>query len=566
MNWKLKTPNILQVKKFARTLNISELMAKVILNRGMDIKSAELLLSNPVELLESATGIINANEAAEKITEYMTKKNAEIWVFADFDVDGITSGYVMTDFLRRTTDNEVFVYYPDRYEGYALNMTFCENIVARKQHDGVDILVVTVDNGVSCLKEVAYLQSHGVEIVITDHHKPQATQPNCIICNPHISDDSAGHHLAGVAVAWKVCQLIDSNLEVSIINDYLFAVAIGTVADVMPLTPENMALVNLGLQQLNSKECPRAFSIFKERLEKETLTATNIGWDIAPRLNACGRMGDIQKGAILFYINDCEKTEIIDAILEINEINEDRKTHTKRAERAIDRLNFDNDLVCIFNASDFPVGVAGPIAGKIAERFNKPAFVLQGEDIIKGSARSARGISLQALLSIELEKGNIIGFGGHDAACGVSLDASKLNEFQRSMNETIENMIRIDDVEVVEEEMTIDCEISLADINNATYDQLNLLPYDRNTFCAPTFIIKNLQVVSMSASKNNSDNICLTLKDHKGNQSKIWAWKFGPQYKTMDNPTHVDLVGSIEKDFMSKNRCTLKVADMRRAG
>jgi single-stranded-DNA-specific exonuclease len=570
MNWKVKTPNILQVKKYSRTLNISDLMAKVLLNRGVDIDLAGSLLNLPKSLLEDASMIVNAQAAADKIIEYLDKPNAEIWIFADYDVDGITSGFVMTDFLRRVTDNEVFVYYPDRDEHYGMNMTFCQNIVARKHHDNVDILVVTVDNGVACIDEVAYLQSHGVEIVVTDHHQPQPVLPDCIICDPYIGPDSTGHHLAGVGVAWKVCKLIDchyidTKLEHTIIDEYLFAVAIGTVADVMPLTPENIAFINLGLDQLNSEasDCPKAMRLLREHLDKESLTATDIAWDIAPRLNACGRMGDIKKGAVIFYMNDCEKHEIIDAILEIEEINEDRKSHTKRAEKAIDRLNFDQDQICIFDANSYPAGIAGPVAGKIAEKFNKPAFVLQGDKILSGSARSANGISLQTLLAIEMEKGNIISFGGHDAACGLSLLANKVFDFKRSMNESIDQMIAMNKIVVTDDEINIDCEIDLSDISNGVLKQLNALPYDRKAFATPTFMLRNLEVVSMKSSKNNENNICLTLKDMNGNQAQIWAWKFGEKYKALGRPTRIDLAGSIDKDFMSKKRCTLKVADMR---
>ena len=566
MNWNTKTANIIQIKKYARVLGVSDMMAHVLVNRGLSIEVAQALLENPAMLLEAPEDIVGAEAAAAKIMEYLQKPGAEIWVFADYDVDGITSGYVITDFLRRASDNEVFVYYPDREEHYGLNMNFCNNIVARKEQDGVDILVVTVDNGVAALKEIERLQQGGVEVVVTDHHQPQATLPNCIVCDPHVSEESAGHHLAGVGVAWKVCQLIDNAMDLDIIHEYLFAVAIGTVADVMPMTHENMALVNMGLDQLNSKiDCPNAFQVFKGHIEKDTLTATDIAWDVAPKLNACGRMGDIEQAAVLFYMNDSEKQEIIDAILNIIEVNEERKSHTKRAERAIEKMNFDNDCVCIFEANDYPAGIVGPVAGKLAEKFNKPAFVLQGEKVLIGSARSAGGISLQALLAIELQKGNIVSFGGHDAACGLSVKADMVDAFRQSMNETISQMIENSEVTVVEPELFIDAEITLAELNNNVLKEINILPYDKNTFAAPVFSLNNLEVISTKRSKNNPNNICLTLKDAYGNMSQIWAWKFGDLYEALGEPERIDLAGSIDKDFMSKYKCTLKVVDMRAA-
>lgn len=566
MKWSTKNANIIQIKKYARVLGVSDMMARVLVNRGLNIEAAQALIENPAVLLETPEDIFGAEAAAAKIMEYLQKPGAEIWVFADYDVDGITSGYVMTDFLRRASDNEAFVYYPDRSEHYGLNMRFCDSIVARKEQDGVDILVVTVDNGIAALKEIKRLQQGGVEIVVTDHHQPQATLPNCIICDPHVNEDSAGHHLAGVGVAWKVCQLIDNAMDLDIIHEYLFAVAIGTVADVMPMTKENMALVNMGLDQLNSNiDCPKAFQVFKGHIDKDMLTATDIAWDVAPKLNACGRMGDIEEAAVLFYMNDSEKQEIIDAILNIIEVNEERKSHTKRAERAIEKMNFDNDYVCIFEANDYPSGIAGPVAGKIAEKFNKPAFVLQGKEVLIGSARSAGGISLQALLNIELQKGNIVSFGGHDAACGLNIKADMVDTFRQSMNESIAAMMESNEVAVEEPELIIDAEISLGEINNNVLKELNLVPYDKNTFAAPTFALNNLEVISTKRSKNNPNNICFTLKDMQGNMSQIWAWKFGDKYEALGQPERIDLAGSIDKDFMSKNKCTLKVIDLRAA-
>ncbi|MED1125389.1 single-stranded-DNA-specific exonuclease RecJ [Bacillus atrophaeus] len=572
MEWNVFDADKLQLKEYMEKLNINEIMASVLLNRGVDYETAEVLLSKPLEATQDPWLLVNVEQAAKEIIEAV-QNNAEIWVFADYDVDGITSGFVMTDFLRKTTNNDVYVYYPDRVNGYAINMDFCKTLVKRKAEEGIEhMLVITVDNGTTCVDEVKYLKENGIEIVVTDHHQPKETLPDCTVVNPHIVEDKTYHHLCGCSTAFKVVQVIEdmvNNSGEDLTSQYLFAVAFGTVADMMPMTPENIAMVRMGLEQVNSKECPKALKHFKSYIGKKKLNPSDIGWEVGPRLNACGRMGDIDKGAMLLFMDDEDnKSDIMDVIIEIEELNEERKSLTKKAEKELAKLDFDNDYVCIFDATGYPAGISGIIAGRMAERYKKVSLVMSGDEVLVGSARCPQGFNLQTLLSDQVEKGNLLGFGGHEQAAGFTVHVDKIEDLRASLNEelaVIYEEVLNNSGEASDPALDIDCEIDLDCLNRLVYESINELPYDKQQFPNPVFSIPNLEVVKWKASRNNENNICLTVKDINGRQKDIWAWKMGETYKELGEPKFIDLAGKVDQNFMNKSQYTLNVLDIRSA-
>lgn len=569
MKWNILEADHALVKEYMEKLNINEIMARVFINRGVDWEMTNILLNDPQSAIQDPKLLANVEQAAKEIIEAI-ENQAEVWVFSDYDVDGITSGFVMTDFLRRTTNNDVYVYYPDRVNGYGLSMDFCKTLIERKQEEGIEhMLVITVDNGTSCIEEVQYLKDNGINIVVTDHHKPKAVLPNCTVVNPHITDDTTYHHLCGCATAFKTIQVVQELVGMSkdYASQYLFAVAFGTIADVMPMTPENIALVKLGLEQVNGSDCPKAFKYFKDYIGKRKLNANDVAWEVGPRLNACGRMGDIDKGAMLFYMdNDDKKTDIMDIIIEIEELNEERKALTKKAMKEAAKIDFSNDYVCIFDASEYPGGIAGIIAGKMAETYGKVSLVVSGEEVLVGSARSPEGFNLQTILGDQLKKGNLLTFGGHEMAAGFSLKEEKLEDLRASLNKELKEIYEsLADQEIEDPVLNIDCEIDLDCLNEIVYDSLNELPYDKSHFPSPVFAITNLQVVSWKKSRNNENNICLTVKDLHGKQMSIWAWRLGETYKSLGEPKFIDLAGKVEQNFMNKSQYTLNVLDIRPA-
>ena len=301
MKWNLPTLTPLTTAQAV----FKEILAK----RGITREEATQLKKNPVSLIEWPERIAGIHEAAKAISEAIYEKRP-IYVFADYDVDGMTSGYVMTSCLEGLGAT-VEVYYPEREEGYGLSISFGKKL--ERLELPVKPLVVTVDNGITAVEPVQYLIDRGYPVVITDHHQPADILPNCIICDPWL-DQKEGTHLAGVAVAWKVALLTEyylekkTGIEYDIVFDYLPFVGIGTVSDVMPMKLENRAIVAWALKQINSDKIP-VFNAMKEIFGLKSITAKDIGWSIAPKLNSSSRLGDTRTAAGAFFLTEKEELE-----------------------------------------------------------------------------------------------------------------------------------------------------------------------------------------------------------------------------------------------------------------
>lgn len=569
MKWNIKKTDEALLKKYQEELNIDEILAKILINRNVDIKTADVLLNNPEKAMQDPYLLLHAEKAATEIIDAV-EKDSEIWVFADYDVDGITSGFVITDFLRRTTNNNIYVYYPERDNGYGLNMEFCHAIAKRKEEENIkNMMVITVDNGTSSVEEVEFLKENKIDVVITDHHMPKDTLPNCTIVNPHLTNDPVYHHLSGCGTVFKVIQIIEDAIGIKekISPQYLFAVALGTIADMMPMTPENIAFSRLGLKQINGKNCPKTWKYFKKHLGKKKLGPLDVAWDIGPRLNACGRMGQIDKGAILFFMNDDDdESDILNAIIEIEEINEERKAMTRKAEKEIEKIDYSKDSACLFDASEYPSGISGIIASRITEKHGKVALVYASKDgkVATGSARAPEGIDLQPILQQEVEKGNLISFGGHQSAAGFRLDMEKIDALKESLNKALKEVYKEHyGDEAPTQEIFIDHEIDLSKLNKDTYESIHLFPYDKSEFPSPLFAIRNLEVIDWRTSRNNENNICLTVKDENGKEMDIWAWRMGEKFKEIDKEKKIDIAGKIEQSFINKKQYTMNIIDIR---
>ena len=560
-------PNPLQVIKMKREIN-DEVLGRILINRGVTPETAKSIMTAPEELLEDPAGIYMIEQTAKEIAACLTDEKATIYIFADYDVDGISSGFVIGQFLSSYGLADVKVFWPDRTEGYGLSMSFCQDLAQKRTGR---TMVITVDNGVTKKAETDYLLANGIEVVITDHHMPQdGLTPNCTVCDPHTSETSAGHHLAGVGVAWKVCQVLedimtrqysyDSNREY--LWSLLYAVALGTIADVMPLTPENIAIVRIGLKQLNSRKGPKNFAYLREMIGKQRWSPTDVAWDIAPRLNACGRMGSIGTAAEFMLSEEKENAELNTIYLNVEELNEQRKKLTKSADKEAGKRDYSECEVCLFDGSAFPAGILGVIAGKIADKHKKPAFVYSIENgIASGSARS-NTVELIPLLQAEQERGTLSGYGGHNFACGFSFEEDKASDFLSEMNE----MIKALGVETVseEEELLIDAVIQLKDVGTPLYETVNCLPYNGTNFRKPYFLLKDLKVETVRESKNNPDNIQLTLQDET-KSFRTWAWRMGNRYKEIGRPKKIDAVAEIKIDFTNARWITMEIVDFRPA-
>lgn len=579
----------LLIARLCHTLNISKdeilkdieeseidlLITSILVNRGITAKeSIDKTFNNIAESIIDANFLVNAKKAADIITSYLKNPNAVIYIYADYDADGINSGYVMTSALREVAKCNVIVVYPNRKDGYGLSMEFCKEIVERHTNFedltlNQDILVITVDNGISKVEEVQYLKDNNIEVIVTDHHSSQKELgvPNCLIVDPHNAyqeQDDTFKHLCGCGVAFKVAQLVQANFNKYNMLKYTPYLAIATLSDVMPLTDENLAFIQYGLEIINSKDCPLGLKQLMKSTNIDVMTANTILWTVGPMLNACGRMGDTELASKLFFIDDVISIE--DIVNRIIQVNERRKTLTKKAQKDLDKMNFDNHKVCILPTNEYPSGILGIIAGKVAEKFEKPSIVASEshEGLYHGSVRSFNGIDMLTVLEKAKSENIIESCGGHGEACVCGFKLDKLDEFYAFLdNELAVNTIeQTETVESEEKELVIDEIISLNHLNKTVYALVNMFPCDNRKYQNPTFALTDLEVVSYNTSKNNPNNIKFTVKQD-GRIMDIWAWGFTDKYiNELGCPNELHIAGTIEKSFINK-KYSLNVVDIR---
>lgn len=559
------------IEELAREFNTNELLVRILLNRKNDREFARIALRDLHEAIIPAERLINGQAVADIITRHI-RNGSKIYIHADYDADGLNSGFIMYEVIKEVIEISqsnayVEVYFPERINGYGLSFNFANNLIQTKGDE--DILVITVDNGIAQVEQIKLLINNNIEVVVTDHHMSKEDGvPNCLICDPHnvfVEQDDTFKHLCGAGVAFKVCELLQKNFGYHDMYRFVTNVAIATITDVMPLNAENMAFVRYGLDIINSDYCPIGIKAMKEFLGITTMNSTHIAWEIGPRLNACGRMNKTKIGGDLLMETDYNTA--VDLVNEIELINESRKEKTKKAEEQLSEMNFDNDYACIVKLEDMPEGIVGIIAGRATEKFGKPSIVVtESEDgLCKGSARSIPGLDLHYLFNIEVSKGNIENFGGHSEAAGISFKKEKLEELRTSLNESIKTLELVEqhDLNVLDEEqvLMIDECIEIRHLNQNTFNLINELPYDKDTFTKPVFALVDCEVKDFVPTKTKPENLWLTLK--QGRQTiKLWCQGMTEVYKSKGCPKVIHLAGYIEKNFMSGRPYILKVIDI----
>lgn len=564
------------IKKLAVKYKTTEKIIKLLLNRGYKEEELGKYIQKDDYYVAPFDSITNCTEAATIIKSYLEDDEATIYTFGDYDVDGVMSRNTVEGIflaIKESIDSKVTLKYktPNRVEGYGLGMEWCKKTFPRKTTKR--ILVITVDNGITKKEEVAYLQSKGVEVIITDHHAPKKGQvPDCLIVDPWLNDlnDDNALGLCGAAVAYKICGRLlelyedDSNF----ILNYLPNAAIATITDMMPATQENIGLVSYGLWLIKNGYASEAINHYKAYVNKE-ITVKDIAFEIGPQINACGRMGNIELATNFMFATDEDELEYF--YNEMINLNEERKVLEKKIVENIFAQDFSNDLMVIVNVPELG-GLGGTVASKVVEHFRKPCILLSGNgEVLHGSARSFGGISLHALFSDEVKKGNIVDFGGHHAAAGITVRADKIDDLRKSINHTLASLIlELSNEEVIEKEPVIEVDdiINLKDITRST-----IAPYSELVFFGdfkePVFALMNLDVIEARSSSNNPDHLCLNLQDStvkavKNRYGKLvgkelWIWNKMPAYKEIGEPKKVNLIGKIVPDFRNPKYYSFEV-------
>ena len=443
------------------------LAAMVLAARGIQTPAQAVQVLGFDTPLPDPFSLTDMAAAAGRVGLAMTR-GEKIAIFGDYDVDGITATCLLTHFLRRHGADCV-PYIPGRLEeGYGLNETALRQLAC----EGVK-LVVTVDCGITAVEETALAKQLGMDVVITDHHECKENLPGAVaVVDPHRPDGGyQGGSLSGVGVAFKlVCALSGDPAEM--LQEYADMVCLGTVADVIPLVGENRIYVKQGLEALNSHPRPGLAALMAQcGCESGSVTASTIGYMLAPRINAAGRMGKIDAAVELFLTQDPVRGEA--AARELCELNRERQAVESEIYRqAVEHLRGSAAPDAIVLADErWHQGVVGIVASRIAEEYACPAFLicLDGEHG-KASSRSHGGFNLFA--SLRALSGLLESYGGHELAAGFTISRENIPEFRRQISELARTYFQDD---VPRQALDIDCTVTPEVLTVYNIDSLGIL-------------------------------------------------------------------------------------------
>ena len=462
------------------------LTAMVLASRGIETgKQAHEYLDCDAALPDPFR-MTDMDRAAGRVGLAMAR-GEKIAVFGDYDVDGITATCLLTDFLRRH-GAEVLPYIPGRLEeGYGLNP-----IALRQLHSEGVKLIITVDCGITAVAEARLCKELGMELVITDHHECKDQLPEAIaVVDPHRPDGGYPHKdLSGVGVAFKLASALCGSQE-EVLKSYADMVCLGTVADVMPLRGENRVFVSRGLQSLANTSRPGMAALMKEcGCDPKELSATTIGYMLAPRINAAGRMGRIELAVELFLTEDEDRGAYL--AKELCDLNRQRQSvESQIYDQAVAMLAGEENPEAIVLAEEtWHQGVVGIVASRIAEEYCCPTFLicLDG-DHGKASSRSYGGFNLFASLSTLAPL--LESYGGHELAAGFTINRGKIDEFRRSIRQLAAGFYSDDGPRTV---LDIDCQISPELMTLSNIRSLNVLEPCGNGCPKPVLMMENLTI------------------------------------------------------------------------
>ncbi len=507
--WSVMTQKSNEVKYLTSNLNITSICARLLINRGYtDVDNADAFLKKSDAFLSDPFLLKDMKEAVARVRTALSNKE-KITIYGDYDVDGITAVSILYKYLK-DHGGIVDYYIPTRdNEGYGLS---CNAIDVIKENGTK--LIITVDTGVTGIEEAEHAKSIGLDMVITDHHECKSQHPHaCAVVNPRREDDSYPYKgLSGVGVAFKMmCAMemgflnngeFNNNTIKEMCKKYIDLVTIGTIADVMPLTGENRIIVYMGLNMIKKSKQPGINALFnasRVSLDDDTkITSSTISYTIAPKINAVGRMGNASKAVELFL---CESQSDADLIAEeLCEINRERQsTENKILIEALEMMEKQNNMkdknVIVLSSNTWHHGVIGIVASRLVDRFNKPAILISfdgSENEGKGSARSIKGLNLvDALAHCEDQ---LVKFGGHELAAGLTIRRDQLDAFADKLNEYVsKEVVQKDSYESIK----ADCEITPDDVTEYIVSSYSSLEPFGCSNPEPLFCIRNCKILSM---------------------------------------------------------------------
>lgn len=508
-------------KEIGSRFGIDQVTARIIRNRDVVGEDAiEQYLHGTLTDLADAHRMKDAVQLVEILIRKMQEKK-KIRIIGDYDIDGVMSSYILYRALTRCKA-DVDVAIPNRItDGYGLNLHLIEDAIEA----GVDT-IVTCDNGIAAIEEIAYAKKKGITVLVTDHHeipyeeidgeKHYLQSAADAIVNPHQQEcDYPYKDLCGAGVAWNVVRILYEKMQIQEEEAYelLEFVGFATVGDVMPLTGENRILVREGLKRIHhTKNTGMKALIAQCGLMPEQIESYHLGFVLGPCINAAGRLDTAKRALALFQTQDeCVAVQLAN---ELVVLNEERKTMTadgvQKAKQLCEENGYEKDPVLVIFLPEVHESIAGIIAGRIREHFGRPTFVLtRGEEGIKGSGRSVEGYSMYEEMcrcSSLFTK-----FGGHPMAAGLSLPEENIDVFREQMNRNCPLT-----VEQLQPKVHIDVPMPVDYVTNALVEEFHILaPFGKDN-PKPVFADRNLRISRMWVVGKNQNVLRLSLVSEQG--------------------------------------------------
>lgn len=562
MRWKIKQPSEDHVASLKKEFNTSEIIAKVLANRGIEsLKSSHNFFNPSNDQLHNPFMMKNMDIAVNRISKNIQNQKP-ILIFGDYDVDGTTGASLL--YLGLKDLNAIVEYYiPHREkEGYGLSsggIDYAHSI-------GADLLI-TCDCGINAFEPVDYANEHGVDIIITDHHIPDKKLPNAYaVLNPKQKGcEYPFKGLCGCGVAFKLISALSekSGIGQNVGLNYLDLVALATSADMVPILDENRVLVHGGLDQLEESKSPGIHQLLVQTgLVGESLNVGKLVFGLAPKINAAGRMGDANRTVELLTTSDKTRAEELASIL----VRENKRRQLIQEDIVNDairlvhsQVDLENNKVVIIGSKGWHPGVVGIVASRIKDEFSRPAIVIafDKEGIGKGSARSIPHLDLYEALSYAAKF--LEGYGGHPMAAGLTVREDKFENFKSLFLRNVNKILTNDDLIPA---ISIDGEMALTDINSRFMRFLEKLgPFGPGNM-RPKFVSRNLSISGQPRLMGNGEHIRFIVSQNGRNYPAV-GFKLSSHYEDLIRGVPVDIAYVVEvNQWQGQSNIQLNVRDI----
>lgn len=558
--WLLKEFDKSRVLEISKTFGISPLTSIVLYNRGVrEDEQIKNFLSKDIGIMYDPFLMRDMDKAVERINA-AREAGERITIYGDYDVDGITAIAILYKYLNGI-GIDVDYYVPDRMqEGYGVNRDALDKIKSRGSS-----LIITVDTGITAVEECEYAAEIGLDVIVTDHHECKERIPDvCASIDPKRKDCKYPFKsLAGVGVVFKLIQALDTNSSLfDLMEDYADLMCLGTVADISPLTDENRVIVTEGLKRFKRTKNVGLKALIDVSTNGKAITTSTIGYIIAPRINASGRLGCASRSVELFLTDDEETAlNLAKSLCEENSLRQ--QTEQKMFKEALEYIEehpeVKDDKIIVIPHENWHHGIVGIVSSKITEKFYKPSilFAIDGDEA-KGSGRSVSGFNLFGALescSDLLEK-----FGGHELAAGLTIKASNIEAFRKKINEYSKDKMA---ESMLVPTVMLDAAIKVPYITIDTVHDINRLQPFGVDNPTPAFAVRNIKIHKISVMSEGKHLRMTLLKD--GKYLDAVGFGMGEYYHHLEEGDFIDVAFALDiNDYKGFQNVQLILKDIKK--